>query len=579
MADESVRSTSRSARSTRRHQPYAWRRRLGAVVAGLLLSVAFPPHDLWFLAPIAVAALALLVRGCSLRTGYLLGLLFGLGFLVPLLAWARVAGDDGWLVLSLLQALFVALVGPLCVLAWRVPLSAVWIGTSWVVMEAVRGRVPFGGFPWGRLAFVQPAEGAVAPVTRLAAIGGAPLVTFAIALTGGLLATAGVAFTRSRRPVTGAGAGRLVGVLALLAGIAVIAVGALVPTPTAAEPDPAAAGPASATVAAVQGNVPRMGLDWMGQRRAVTRNHLLRTQELAAAVAAGRSPEPDLVLWPENSSDLDPFVDGEAADLLSEASRSIGRPVLVGAVLLGPGEGHVRNAGLLWGPDGYLGQRYVKRHPVPFGEYLPGRSVLQRLVKRFADSLPNDFLPGRSPGLFATPGPGGTYRVGDVICFEVAYDGLVRDVVDGDARLLVVQTNNATFGRSGETYQQLAMSRLRSIEHGRSSVVVATSGRSALIRPDGRVVAASGLYTPDVLVAQLPLRSSRTVADRVGATVEYVLVGLGLLVPAGLLLGRRRRPGVGRDIQDDTHHHARDETANSTRNETRHDVATSLSGV
>ncbi len=532
---------SHRARVVRQRESHAWLRRLAAVVAGLVLSVAFPPHDLWYLAPLAVAALALLVRGCSLRGGYLLGLLFGLGFLVPLLAWSRIAGDDGWLVLSLLQALFVALVGPMCVVAWRLPLSGLWIGTSWVVMEALRGRAPFGGFPWGRLAFVQPAEGGIAPVTRLAALGGAPLVTFAIALAGGLLATAAVALAR-RRPRQRATAGVVAGAVALLGGIAVLAAGALVPTPTAAQPDPAGAGPETATVAAIQGNVPRMGLDWMGQRRAVTRNHLLRTQELAAAVAAGRTPAPDVVLWPENSSDLDPFADPEAAALLSEASQSIGRPVLVGAVLQGPGAGHVRNAGLLWGPDGYLGQMYVKRHPVPFGEYLPGRPVLQKLVKRFADSLPNDFLPGRSPGLFATPGPGGTYRVGDVICFEVAYDGLVRDVVDGGSRLLVVQTNNATFGRSGETYQQLAMSRLRSIEHGRSSVVVATSGRSALIRPDGTVVAASPLYTPDVLVAQLPMRSSRTIADRLGGSVEYALVGLGLLVPTGLLVLRRRRP-------------------------------------
>lgn len=515
-----------------------------AVGAGLLLSVAFPPHDLWLLAPLAVALLAMLVRGRRLRAAYGLGFLFGLGFLVPLLAWSRVAGSDGWLVLSLLQALFVALIGPLCALAWRVPGSPVWIGTAWVVGEAVRDRVPFGGFPWGRLAFVQPADGAIAPVTRLAAVGGAPLVTFAVALAGGFLA-AGVLTLLPvlRTRGTGRNAARR-GAVLVAGAVVLLGLGWLVPVPSNGEIDPRGASPASATVAAVQGNVPREGLDWMGQRRAVTRNHLLRTQELAADVAAGRKPAPDLVLWPENSSDLDPFLDQETAAVLSEASRSIDRPLLVGAVLRGPGEGFVRNAGLVWGPDGYLGSMYVKQHPVPFGEYLPGRAILERLVGRFAESLPNDFLPGKSPGLLSISGPGGSYRIGDVICFEVAYDGLVREVVDEEARLLVVQTNNASFGRGGETYQQMAMSRLRSIEHGRSTVVVATSGRSALIRPDGSVVDQSELYTPDVLTADLPLRSSRTLATRLGPVPEYLLVAFGLAVPSGYLLRRRRFLGT-----------------------------------
>ncbi|HSP36263.1 MAG TPA: apolipoprotein N-acyltransferase [Frankiaceae bacterium] len=519
-----------------------WLRPVAAILAGVLLSVAFPPHDLWLLAPVAVAVLALVVRGIGLRAAYGLAFLFGLGFLVPLLAWSRAAGDDGWLILSVLQALFVALLGPLCTLAARLPATPLWVGTAWVLAEGVRDRLPFGGFPWARLAFIQPADGAVAPVTRLAALGGAPLVTFAVALVGGLLASAVLAVVRARRSASPSAGWRRAGLLPVglaLGAVLVLALGWAVPTPSSGETDPTGAGPPNATVAAVQGNVPRIGLDWMGQRRAVTRNHLARTRQLAADVAAGRVPAPDVVVWPENSSDLDPFDDPQAAVMLSDASRAIGRPLLVGAVLQGPGVGHVRNAGLIWGPDGYLGQMYVKRHPVPFGEYLPGRAILQRLVGRFADSLPNDFLPGKTPGLLTLTGPGGEYRIGDVICFEVAYDGIVRDVVDGHARLLVVQTNNATFGRSGETYQQMAMSRLRSIEHGRSTVVVATSGRSALIRPDGTVVAHSGLYTPDALVATLPLRSSTTIADHVGTWPEYALLALAVLGPA-VLLGRRR---------------------------------------
>jgi apolipoprotein N-acyltransferase len=320
---------------------------------------------------------------------------------------------------------------------------------------------------------------------------------------------------------------------ALTLAVVVALAGLLVPTPSGA-------GDPTATVAAVQGNVPRTGLDALGQKLQVTRNHVAETQRLAADIAAGRVPAPDLVLWPENSSDLDPFVSPTAADLLSSASRSVGRPILVGAVLQGPGTHQVRNAGLVWGPNGYQGPIYVKQHPVPFGEYLPGRAILERLVGRFADDLPSDFVPGHSTGVLPIAGPAGTYRLGDVICFEVAYDHLVRQPVRDGAQLLVVQTNNATFGRSGETYQQLAMSRLRAVEHGRSVVVVATSGVSALIAPDGRIVRRTAVYTPDVLVAALPLSSRQTIADRLGASVEWLLVGLAVsALLAGAVSGRR----------------------------------------
>jgi len=124
----------------------------------------------------------------------------------------------------------------------------------------------------------------------------------------------------------------------------------------------------------------------------------------------------------------------------------------------------------------------------------------------------------------------------------VAYDGLPRDVVDGGAQVLVVQTNNATYGHTGQPSQQLAMSRLRAVEHGRSVLVAATSGISAIIAPDGRVVHRSQQFTQEVLGADVPLRTATTLADRVGAAPEWALSLLGLAaVAAGLV--RRRRAG------------------------------------
>jgi apolipoprotein N-acyltransferase len=476
-----------------------------AFAAGLLLDVVFPPHDLWVLAPVPVALLALACRGTSARAGAALGLVGGLAFFVPLLVWSgSVAGPAAWLALAVLQALFFAPLGAGLAVVTRLPGWPVWTAALWVGEEALRDRIPFGGFPWGRLAFSQGHTW----LTPLAALGGAPLVTFAVAVLGGALAALVV-----RRSVT-------VGVAAA----AVVLVAApLVPTPT---------GGPSVVVAVVQGNVPRLGLDAFAQRAAVLRNHADTTHQLAADVRAGRVARPDLVIWPENASDLDPYTDSEAASTIDAAVKDVGAPVLVGAVLEGPGR-KIRNAGIVWDPVSGAGQMYVKRHPVPFGEYMPYRSLVRKVSKK-VDLVPRDFAAGRESGVL-TVGPA---RLADVICFEVAYDGVVRDAVRAGGRLLVVQTNNATFGRSGETHQQLAMGRLRAVEHGRALLVAATSGVSAVVGPDGRVLDRSGVFTRDLLVQRVPLRDGQTPATRLGVLPELALVLLGA---AAVVIGLVRR--------------------------------------
>ena len=481
-------------------------RPLGAVASGLLLYAAFPPADLPWLALPAVALLTLVCRGTTARRGALLGLLHGLALFLPLVEWtAANAGVGALLALALLQALFFALLGAVLPLATRAPGWPLWTAALWVGQEALRDRIPFGGFPWGRLAFSQ-GDSALTP---LIALGGAPLLTFVVALLAGTLAWA--ALSARRLPV-------VVGAVALALGAA-----ALVPTPTAGE---------SVRVAVVQGNVPRLGLDFNAQRAAVLQNHVDATRALAADVRAGRQERPDLVVWPENSSDLDPFTDRDAYDVIDAAVKDVGVPVLVGAVLEGPGD-QVSNAGIVWDPQTGPGERYVKRHPVPFGEYIPYRSLVRKVTSK-VDLVPRDFAKGNDVGVLDV----GPVRLGDVICFEVAYDDLVRDVVTEGGRLIVVQTNNATFGRSGETEQQLAMGRLRAVEHGRTVLVAATSGISAVIAPDGRVVDDAPVFTREVLVHDVAVRDGRTLATRVGAWPETVLAVLGL---AGLALAGRRR--------------------------------------
>ncbi|MDK3254901.1 apolipoprotein N-acyltransferase [Blastococcus capsensis] len=509
-----------------------WRTLLAAA-GGLAMFLSFPGHDLTTLAVLGPAALAVAVRGVRVRTGLWLGLVMGLAFFVPLLSWTGIyVGAFPWLALALSQALYLALLGAATALTSRLPAWPVWAAALWVADEAIRGRFPFGGFPWGRLGFSQ-SEG---PLLALAAYGGVPLVSFAVALVGALLAAAALALGRAWR-AGAASAGEQRGAVrsalrlaALVLAVPLIGALAWLPLPG----DSLTAGGPTAAVAVIQGDVPRAGLDFNAQRRAVLDNHVRQTLQLAADVAAGEQPQPDVVLWPENSSDIDPYTNADAATQIQRAADAVDAPILVGAVVDGPGR-YISNTAIVWTPENGPGDTYVKRHPVPFAEYVPARDFF-RFFSEKVDLVRRDFAAGDEVGLLEVGG----IRLGDLICFEVVYDGLVRDVVDAGAGMLVVQTNNATFGYTDESAQQLAMSRLRAVEYGRTVAVAATSGISAIVAPDGTVVRSSELFEPAIFVEEIAQRDGATVALRLGSAPEWVLTALGL---AALLWAVRARRG------------------------------------
>ncbi|MEV7521146.1 apolipoprotein N-acyltransferase [Streptomyces sp. NPDC091371] len=487
-----------------------------ALLAGVLLYLSFPPRPLWWLAPPALALLAGCLHGRRARAGFGLGLLTGLGFLLPLLIWTgEEVGPVPWLALAAVEALFIGLTGLGVALVSRLPAWPVFAAAVWVAGEALRARVPFGGFPWGKLAFGQ-ADGVFTP---LAALGGTPLLSFAVALCGfGLYAV-----LRAARE----NPGFFTAALAALSLLAPIGAG-LAARPLVSD----SAEDGTAVVAVIQGNVPRLGLDFNAQRRRVLDNHVNRTVELAEDVKAGRVPKPDFVVWPENSSDLDPYSQPDAYDAIERAVKAIGVPVAIGAVV-SPETGPLRNTMILWDPVKGPTETYDKRKIQPFGERIPMRSFV-RIFSSDVDRVRRDFGPGKDPGVFDMAGTG----VGMVTCFEAAFDDAVRSTVRGGAQVIAVPSNNATFGRTQMTYQQLAMDRIRAVEHSRTVVVPVTSGVSAVIRPDGKIVQQTKMFTADALVAEIPLRSTETPATRLGPLPEYALV---LLAAGGLGLALARR--------------------------------------
>ncbi|WP_062386791.1 apolipoprotein N-acyltransferase [Demequina iriomotensis] len=497
-----------------------------AVVAGAGLNLAFPDTGWWYLAPVSVGLLWWALERATAWSGLALGWAYGVVFLLPHLWWANYAvGPIPWIALSVAEGLAWGLVGA----AWahvrrsgileahRWALAPVF-ALLWVGAEQLRGMVPFGGFPWARIGYAL----VDAPVARLAWLGGVPLVSLAIVLAGALLGLAWQS-ARTRHAVTAA--------FAPVLAIALLGVGYLVPLDNQAQSG-------TMRVGAVQGNVPDRGLDSFSQAREVTANHLAETLVLAEATA---DDPVDLVVWPENASDIDPRVDAATQTAVEEAIAATGAPLLLGTVDYTPVDGRY-NTMLAYDADAQIVDTYSKQRPAPFAEYVPLRSIA-RQVAPIVDQV-TDMLAGSGAATVEIPVASldRSVRIATPICFEVAYDSIVRDAIAKGAELLVVPTNNATFGRTAESTQQLQMSRIRAIETGRWTVQISTVGVSAVIDPSGRIVDETELFDAASMVERVGLRTELTPAVRIGWALGWAL----LIGPAAIALVAAGRRVAGR---------------------------------
>ena len=348
-------------------------------------------------------------------------------------------------------------------------------------MEELRNRFPFGGFGWVRIAYTQ----ADSPYSKIAAIGGASALS-AITLTVALIIFFG--FKKRISLIT------FLPFLFLLIPINLSTVG-------------------NASVLMIQGNVPQMGLDFNSRAKAVFNNHFERTQDEIA-----KDPNVDFILWPENSVDVDPFLNAD----VKKALDSIQQPLIIGAIL---NKGNKSlNTSILWG--GELPETYIKQHLTPFGEYIPLRS-LARIVSPLVDDV-DDFSPGDLGKTFSI----GDIKVAPVICYELIDDDLLHQATV-NSNILAVQTNSATFGMSAESAQQLSITRVRAIEHGRNIASVSTTGYSAIIDFSGTVTEQTSMATADTIRAEIGLIEGQTPRDKAG---DWALVG----VLVGLFLIARR---------------------------------------
>ena len=475
---------------------------LVALVAGLALAFAFPPTHLYVVLPFAVAAFFVVTDGLPARRAWIPGLVFGVSFQVTLLWWLHVVGTVPWLGLSLTQTVWYGVLGAAVVPLRRLPAAPVWLAAAWVAMESVRCTWPAGGMPWGRLSYAVVGT----PVAGSLPFIGATGVSLVLALSGALLAAAYRGHGRRRR---------------LMPLAAVVGVLALASVPLVAPYSADEVG--DVDVAAVQGNVPGNGTDVLAHFRQITAQHQDETARLAADVSAGRAPKPDFVVWPENSTAVDPFEDPQMRADIEGALDTIDVPILAGVVVDG-GPKHVLNQGIVFDPVTGAGDRYTKWHPVPFGEYIPWRWLFGTHLAQL-NQIPRDMVRGTRVEPLDVAGA----KVADAICFDVAYDdGLYAQLSHG-GQLVVVQTSNAMFIHTAQIDQQFAISRLRAIETHRYVVVAAINGITGVIAPDGSVVTSVPVRTQAYVDTRVGLYDAVTPAVRIGPWLGWGCAGLVIL--------------------------------------------------
>lgn len=492
------------------------RHTLPAFVCGFALALAFEPVAFAWILPFAVAGFAYLTHKKRLRVALAVGMAFGAGFHFIFLSWISAISNSAWLAAGVTEMVIYGGLGVVFALLSRLRYWPLWLAAAWAAMEVFRTNWPMGGMPMGRLSFAVIDTPAALALPYVGSLG----VTLLLALLGTLLAW--VVLVPGKRRI-------------LALGVLVLAV-AIFALPMLVTYTPKTNG--SATVAAIQGNVPVDGRYSIENYRQVAQNHVDTTMRLAIDVLGGTAPKPTFVVWPENTAASDPFNDNQARNIVSVATSAIKAPILVGAIVNNK-QDTLYNQGIVWDPVTGAGDRYSKQHPVPFGEYMPLRGKINGNFGNLP-RLTRDIVPGTSSDPITIAG----VKVADAICFDIDYDDTIYKQVSRGAQMITVQSSNALFTGTKQLDQQFAVARLRAIETGRSVVVATTNGVSGIIAPDGRVISQTAPRTQAILLEKVSLSTSITPGVRMGMWIGKLCV---IITVAGLLASivlrlRKRRP-------------------------------------
>ena len=479
-----------------------------ALLSALLLVAAFPPIGLGALGLVAPMPWLFALRRVE-RLSHALGVGFLIGFVFfgVTLRWVMVIGAVAWLPLTIWLAATMAVASGV-IWSFRLwPPTRWWLITTGVVVlwELVRATFPFGGFPWGQIGYaVGSVPGFIGAVQW---IGPSGWTVLSVALSAGaiLLFEDRNNWRMFVDPV-------VVGLLLAIAG------GLFAPSADGTE----------LRVAVIQGNSPCPGTRCQNENQRIYESHLELTRTLTEGAR-------DLVVWAENSTGppFDPLSNPQVASQLADEAARIEAYLLVsGTRIEGVGPDEFLNVNMLWDRNGRFVGEYAKRHPVPFGEYVPLRATLDFIPQ--LERVPRDMVRGAGPVVFDTPdGP-----IGSVISFEGAFSRIVRSEAQEGARLMIVATNEASFGTGPASDQLIALVKVNAAAIGQDVVHAAITGKSTVIRANGTVGETTELFTRDLLLDRVAFREAGpTIYTRFGDWLLLVAIAAGI--------GAATAPGEG----------------------------------
>ncbi len=492
-----------------------------AAASGPVMDAGFPDKGIWPLTFVGIGMVLLTLVGRRVGSSLLVGFVAGASFYFTHIFWASLfLGPLPMSALAVLQSLFFAAGAAAITLAYRwVPtawpsaigrlgLLPLVVAGLWTAREAWASVWPYGGFAWGRVALSQ-SDSPFSPLFAWLGISG---VSFVMVLVVGV----------SLEAVRVAGMSRLVrlGIPVALATVLLVIPAWPVPTD------------GSLRVAAVQGN------GRAGYFDGSTANELLQAQLSATEPLFGE--DVDVVLWPEGTTYRDPLTDRYTAQVFDYVSEQMDAPLVAQGVTERAGRNY--NTVMLWQAGMGALDLYDKKHPVPFGEYIPDREFWRPFAPDLIDLIQREYTPGTTDAVFDLGGDLAGVLVGVNICFDIIDDQLLTESVEQGAQVIFASSNNADFGRTDESAQQLAVARIRAIELGRSVVNISTVGISAVIAPDGSIVAELPWFTAGTMVEDVALSSVATPALLAGRQLEWLVSGFGLaaLLIAGFAAKRRR---------------------------------------
>ena len=489
---------------------------MNAIIAGLLYFLSFPPYDFWYL---IFPALYLFYFSLLLsKKSFLTGFIFGCVAYGVILLGIQSIGLEAWIPLTFLMGLMYGVFSKLfSYLNTKSGNNFYVLLAALAVFDLIRAYFPFGGFPWGfpsTVLLTGPIDSLLFFEVPLTFRNFGPTGSSLLLQSLPLVIALGV-FSKSKPK------NYLKDYSIFLLIIFTIFISNYVVNDyqyTQLETS-------ELNITIVQGNSPCPGAKnrCSNERQKIYDSHLVQTQSLEGNF--------DLVVWPESSTGFnnDPGVHNRVQNDISTEALRLDSNFLIGGDRPVQKE-YFENYGIFINREGEVVDQYLKQHPVPFGEYIPFRKYLDWIPPLAL--VPRDMIRGDGQKIFMV----NDTKISTVISFEGSFQRYIRNSVLDGAELVVILTNQASYGESGMSDQFILMSRANAISNERPIVHAAITGKSAFIDHNGKVISKTELFETTTLNEKLEVRQTNTPYSKYGNYLNYIFIIFGALTFARKLI-------------------------------------------